>query len=148
MTSRRRRYVASTSLRLHVPAGNLAPHLAPPPPQYSKLWSPQYSKPSYACVLNTIGCRYRCIHFVRHIFCFSEILLSADKIEALAPAYLQSKGTKEQSGRSTPHRRRKRGASPPPPTPPIILEVGGGGNIPFGPPNNPPTFSSNVYVKQ
>ena len=34
MTSMRRRYVASTSLRRHVPAGNLAP--------------PQYSKPSYA----------------------------------------------------------------------------------------------------
>ena len=25
---------------------------------------------------------------------------------------------------------------------------GGGGNIPFGPPNNPPTFSFNFYVKQ
>ena len=35
MTSMRRRYVASTSLRRHVPAGNLAP-LPPPPPQYSK----------------------------------------------------------------------------------------------------------------
>ena len=33
MTSMRRRYVASTSLRRHVPAGNLAPPLAP---QYSK----------------------------------------------------------------------------------------------------------------
>ena len=31
MTSMRRRYVASTSLRRHVPAGNLAPPLAPPP---------------------------------------------------------------------------------------------------------------------
>ena len=41
MTSMRRRYVASTSLRRHVPAGNLAP-LGPPPPP------PQYSKPSYA----------------------------------------------------------------------------------------------------
>ena len=30
--------------------------------------------------------------------------------------------------------------------PPIILE--GGANIPFGPPNNPPTFSFNFYVKQ
>ena len=37
MTSKRRRYVASTSLRRHVPAGNLPPPLAP-----------QYSKPSYA----------------------------------------------------------------------------------------------------
>ena len=37
MTSMRRRYVASTSLRHHVPAGNLAP-----------TWPPQYSKPSYA----------------------------------------------------------------------------------------------------
>ena len=46
MTSMRRRYVVSTSVRRHVPAGNLAPlgvpdilNLAPPP---------QYSKPSYA----------------------------------------------------------------------------------------------------
>ena len=47
MTSMRRRYVASTSLQRHVPAGNLAP-LAPPPP-------PQYSKPSYAYVLLLYG---------------------------------------------------------------------------------------------
>ena len=46
MTSMRRRYVALTSLRRHVPAGNVSPlgplnilNLAPPP---------QYSKPSYA----------------------------------------------------------------------------------------------------
>ena len=66
MTSVRRRYVASTSLRRHVPTGNLAPlgppnilNLGPPnilnlgPPQYSKPWPPnilnlgppQYSKP-------------------------------------------------------------------------------------------------------
>ena len=45
MTSMRRRYVASTSLRRHVPTGNLAP---PWPPQYSKPCPPQYSKPSYA----------------------------------------------------------------------------------------------------
>ena len=44
MTSMGRRYVASTSVRRHVPAGNLAP-LAP---QYSKPWPSQYSKPSYA----------------------------------------------------------------------------------------------------
>ena len=37
MTSMRRHYVASMSLRRHVPAGNLAPP-----------WPPQYSKPSYA----------------------------------------------------------------------------------------------------
>ena len=43
MTSMRH-YVAWTSLRRHVPAGNLAPPLAP---QYSKPWPPQYSKPSY-----------------------------------------------------------------------------------------------------
>ena len=36
MTSMRRRYVASTSLRRHVPAGNLAPL----GPQYSKPWPP------------------------------------------------------------------------------------------------------------
>ena len=47
MTSMRRRYVASTSLRRHVPTGNLAPP-CPPPPQNSKPWPPQYSKPSYA----------------------------------------------------------------------------------------------------
>ena len=41
MTSMRRRYVASTSLRRHVPAGNLAPP-----------WPPQYSKPSYAYELH------------------------------------------------------------------------------------------------
>ena len=34
----RRHYVASTSLRRHVPAGNLAP--PPWPPQYSKSWPP------------------------------------------------------------------------------------------------------------
>ena len=39
MTSMRRRYVASTSLRRHVPAGNL-----PPPPNILNL-APQYSKP-------------------------------------------------------------------------------------------------------
>ena len=41
MTLMRRRYVASTSLRRHVPAGNLAP-------KYPKPWPPKYSKPSYA----------------------------------------------------------------------------------------------------
>ena len=46
----RRRYVASTSLRRHVPAGNLAP---PWPPQNSKPWPPQYSKPSYAYACNS-----------------------------------------------------------------------------------------------
>ena len=45
------------------------------------------------------------------------------------------------------HRRRKRGgARGGGPGPPIILE--GGANIPFGPPNNPPAFSFNFYVKQ
>ena len=50
MTSMRRHYIASTSLRRHVPAGNLPPPCTPPPPppQYSKPWAPQYSKPSYA----------------------------------------------------------------------------------------------------
>ena len=48
----RRRYVASTSLRRHVPAGNLAP--LGPPPQYSKPWPLQYSKPSYAYELTQI----------------------------------------------------------------------------------------------
>ena len=41
MTSMRRRYVASTSLRRHVPAGNFPPLSCVPPP---------YSKPSYAYV--------------------------------------------------------------------------------------------------
>ena len=49
MTWMRRRYVASTSLRRHVPTGNLAP---PWPPQHSKPWPPQYSKPSYAYGFN------------------------------------------------------------------------------------------------
>ena len=44
MTSMRRRYVASTSLRRHVPTGNLPPPLAP-----------QYSKPSYAYVPSTFA---------------------------------------------------------------------------------------------
>ena len=35
-----RRYVASTSLRRHVPAGNLPPPPCPPTPQYSKPWPP------------------------------------------------------------------------------------------------------------
>ena len=54
MTSMRRRYVASTSLRRHVPAGNLASLAPPPPPQYPKLClsppppPPEYSEPSYA----------------------------------------------------------------------------------------------------
>ena len=47
----RRRYVASMSLRRHVPTGNLAPL---GPPQYSKPWPPQYSKPSYAYVQGSI----------------------------------------------------------------------------------------------
>ena len=53
MTSMRRRYVASTSLRRHVPAGNLpppplAPLNPPPPPNILNLAPTQYSKPSYA----------------------------------------------------------------------------------------------------
>ena len=47
MTSMRRRYVASTSLRRHVHAGNLPP---PWPPNILNL-GPQCSKPSYAYVL-------------------------------------------------------------------------------------------------
>ena len=43
------------------------------------------------------------------------------------------------------HRRRKRGGQGGP-GPPNNLR--GGANIPFGPPNNPPTFSFNFYVKQ
>ena len=44
------------------------------------------------------------------------------------------------------HRRTKRGGGQGGQAPPKIRE--GGGNIPFGPPNNPPTFSFNFYVKQ
>ena len=44
----RRRYVASTSLRRHVPAANSAP-LAPPPPQYSK---PSYAYALLQCLIN------------------------------------------------------------------------------------------------
>ena len=65
MTSMRCRYVASTSLRRHVPAVNLPP-LAPPP-QYSKHWPPQYSKPSYAYVLEQFS---TCISsFVSTVVC-------------------------------------------------------------------------------
>ena len=46
------------------------------------------------------------------------------------------------------HRRRKRGGGVGGPRPPNNLKEGGGGNIPFGPPDNPPTFSFNFYVKQ
>ena len=47
------------------------------------------------------------------------------------------------------HRCMKRGGRGGGAGPPIIKEGGGGwGNIPFGPPNNPPTFSFNFYVKQ
>ena len=42
MTSMRRHYVASTSVRRHVPAG-----ICPPPP-----WPPQYSKPCPPNILN------------------------------------------------------------------------------------------------
>ena len=45
MTSMRRGYVASTSLRPHVPAGSLAPL---GPSNILNLGPPQYSKPSYA----------------------------------------------------------------------------------------------------
>ena len=45
MMSMRRRSVASTSLRRHVPAGNLPP---PPGPPIFETLAPQYSKPSYA----------------------------------------------------------------------------------------------------
>ena len=42
------------------------------------------------------------------------------------------------------HRRRKKRGKPPPPN-----NLRGGANIPFAPPpNNPPTFSFNFYVKQ
>ena len=47
MVSMRRHYVPLTSLRRHVPAGNLAP-----PPNILNLGPPQYSKPSYAYGLN------------------------------------------------------------------------------------------------
>ena len=40
MTSMRRRYVASTSLRRHVPAGNLDPLAPPPPPNILNLSTP------------------------------------------------------------------------------------------------------------
>ena len=49
MTSMRRRYVALTSVRRHVPGGNLAP-LVPPTNILNLAPTPQYSKPSYAYV--------------------------------------------------------------------------------------------------
>ena len=42
------------------------------------------------------------------------------------------------------HRRRKRGGQ----APPQPNNLRGEGNKPFGPPNNPSTFSFNFYVKQ
>ena len=57
MTSMRRRYVALTSLRRHVPAGNL-PSPLPPPPAISKPWLHQYFKPSYAYI-SVEYCWYR-----------------------------------------------------------------------------------------
>ena len=72
MTSMRRHYVASTSLRRHLPAGNLAP---PWPPQYSKPWPPQHSKPSYAyAFLSSALCTVRLLqlfHILRKIFLYS-----------------------------------------------------------------------------
>ena len=77
MTSMRRRYVASTSLRCHVPTMNLAPPLKSPPHQYSKPWPPNilnlptpmtmkwilpiqdYSKScnfAVSCVLHSLSC--------------------------------------------------------------------------------------------
>ena len=45
-----------------------------------------------------------------------------------------------------PHRRRKRGGQGGGPGPPNNLK--GGPTYPLPPPNNPPTFSFNFYVKQ
>ena len=64
MTSMRRRCVASTSERRHVPAGNLAP-LPPPPPNILNIAPPphpQYSKPFYAYVDKLTFMRKRLIN--------------------------------------------------------------------------------------
>ena len=75
MTSMRRHYVASTSLRRHVPAGNLPPPLAP---QYSKPWPPQYSKPSYAYEVGpslrwTSTLRYRELALILFLVLFKSV---------------------------------------------------------------------------
>ena len=78
MTSMRR-YVASTSLRRHVPVGNLAPPCPPPPPNILNLappTPPQYSKPSYAydsAVFHTFSIKLRSLIlklFFFHDSCF------------------------------------------------------------------------------
>ena len=55
MTSMRRRYVASTSLQRHVPAGNSAP---PSAPQYSKAWPPNILNLPTPMVTIKYSCRY------------------------------------------------------------------------------------------
>ena len=52
MTSKRRNDVASTSVRRHVPAGNLAPFA---PPQYSKPWPPIFLTFLRLCVYQYIN---------------------------------------------------------------------------------------------
>ena len=59
MGTRRRNDVDATSLRRHVPAGNLA---HPWPPQNSKPWPPQYSKPSYAYEYDTLKALWTIFH--------------------------------------------------------------------------------------
>ena len=61
MTSMRRRFVDAKSFRRHMPAGNLAPP-GSPPPQYSKPWPHQYSKPSYAYDNQTRTASLACQH--------------------------------------------------------------------------------------
>ena len=48
----------------------------------------------------------------------------------------------------TLHRRRKRGGGGKGVGGRSPNNLRGGGNIPFGPPNNPPTFPFNFYVKK
>ena len=89
MTSMRRRYVASTSLRRHVPAGNLAP---PWPPQYSKPWPPQYSKPSYTYVVCWIiflhGIEIKRFSFFQNQICTQEFSVLYVRPYSYYPSFL------------------------------------------------------------
>ena len=59
MTSMRRRYVASTSLRRHVPAGNLPP-LPPPPPNILNLPTPMINKFRGSTSIEYLETRKKC----------------------------------------------------------------------------------------
>ena len=79
---------------------------------------------------------------------FSYFILSSPVQTFLSMKYFVP--TFEISGKGViiMHRRRKRGGGVGGGQAPPNNFGGGGGNIPFGPPNNPPAFSFNFYVKK